>query len=416
MPWPPGRPRPSSSNDPLGVRESAPLLIVADTGHALTALTKAARARSHATVVAVTGSVGKTSTKEMLALALARLGATHASHGNLNNEWGVPLSLSRLPQTAKFGVFEAGMNHAGEIAPLSRLLLPDLAIITTVEAVHLGNFPSIEAIANEKAEIFAGMDASGVAIINFDNAHYEQLAAAARRRGLERVIGFGEGAEAPVRLLAYRANALGSAVQADIMGRTLAYEIGAPGRHLALNSVAALAAVAAAGGNLDQAASALANFRALAGRGARFAVPLPGGELVVIDEAYNAGPASMRAAIAVLAETPCQGRRVAALGDMLELGADGPALHAALARTLIDARIDLVFTAGPLMRHLHEALPAAVRGEHAASADALLPTLTRRLRAGDALLVKGSNASAMSRVVRALKSTGDVPPRKAANG
>jgi len=377
---------------------------VADTQVGLERLGRAARARTDARIVAVTGSVGKTSTKEMLAAALSSIGDTHWSGGSLNNHWGVPLSLSRMPACARFGVFELGMNHAGEIAGLTTQVRPHVALITTVEAVHLEFFASVEAIADAKAEIFRGVEADGAAIINGDNPHVERLAAAARAAGIARIIRFGSGGDADARLLSVAADGPGSIVEARIFGQTLRYRLGLAGRHMALNSVAVLAAVKAVGCDPVAASAALCALTGLAGRGQRVTIPVRGGEALLIDESYNASPASVRAALAVLASTPVEGagRRVAVLCDMRELGAQGPALHRGLADTLASTGIDKVFTVGPLMRALADSLPAAQRGGWNETAAAMAPQLASALQPGDVVMVKGSFGIRMADIVKPL--------------
>jgi UDP-N-acetylmuramoyl-tripeptide--D-alanyl-D-alanine ligase len=382
----------------------APLLVVPDVLQALSDLAAAARARSTARIAGVTGSVGKTSSKEALRLALAAEGETHASAASYNNHWGVPLSLARMPASARYGVFELGMNHAGEITPLARLVRPHVAVITTVEPVHLEYFGSLEAIADAKAEIFVGVEPGGAAVLNRDNPQFARLAAAAKAAGIAHVVSFGEAENAEARLLKLSLQPDGTAVHADIMGTEVTYKLGAPGRHLALNSLAVMAAAALLGADLALAGLALARLRAPPGRGARTRLRLPDGEALLIDESYNANPASMRAALALLAAAPTgrRGRRLAVLGDMLELGAEGAALHAALAQPVVTADIDLVFCAGPLMRALWEALPPERRGAYAPTAAALEPQVLAALRAGDAVMVKGSLGSRMGPIVKAL--------------
>ncbi len=399
---------------PEGLPPGANLLLVRDTFQALNQLGAAARQRSGARVVGVTGSVGKTSTKEMLRLILSEQAPTHASLGNLNNHWGVPLTLARMPMDSHFAVIEMGMNHAGEIEPLSRLARPHVAVITTVEAVHLEFFDSVAGIADAKAEIFAGLESGGVAVLNRDNPHYDRMAAKARAQGVE-VIGFGEHVEAQARLIKYVAHPNCSCVAAEFMGQALTYKIGVPGRHWVLNSLAALAAAQALGADLAQAGLALASIAAPKGRGERHLRPWRDGEIEIIDDSYNASPASMRAAFAVLAmakPSAPRGRRIAALGDMLELGATAAEAHAELAPAVLEHGIDLVFTAGPLMQGLHDALPPERRGAHAADSAALIDVLRAVLRPGDVLLVKGSLGSRMGRVVDNLL----MPAPRAASG
>ena len=383
----------------------APLLIVPDVLEALRDLARAARARMSAKVIAVTGSVGKTSTKEALRLALSAEGETHASIASYNNHWGVPLSLARCPAGAKYAVFEIGMNHAGEITPLTQLVRPHVGIITGIEPVHLEYFGSLEKIADAKAEIFSGVEPGGAVVLNRDNAQYERLATAARAAHIERIVSFGEHAAADARLIQFSLQADGSTVEGRILGQTVTYKVGAPGRHLVLNSLAVLAAVSLVGADLALAALALNNLKPASGRGARTMLSVPGGKALLIDESYNANPASMRAAIALLGGAPVgkRGRRIAVLGDMLELGPAGAELHRALADTIETAEIDLVFCSGPLMRALWEALPSRARGGYAETAAGLESTVLAAIQAGDAVMVKGSLGSRMGPIVRALE-------------
>ena len=383
----------------------APLLIVPDVLAALRDLARAARVRSNAKVIGVTGSVGKTGTKEALKLALAASGATHASVASYNNHWGVPLSLARCPETARYAVYEMGMNHAGEIEPLTRLVRPHVAIITAVEPVHLEFFGSVEAIADAKAEIFRGLEAGGAAVINRDNPQFERLARAASGAGVARVVSFGEHARSDARLIKSSLHPDRSTVQARILGADVTYKLGAPGKHVVLNSLAVLAAVSLVGADLALAAVALAGILPAAGRGARIALDLGGGSALLIDESYNANPASMRAAIALLgqAEIGPRGRRIAVLGDMLELGLSGAALHRKLAQPVLACGIDLVFCCGPLMRALWEALPSERRGGYAENSGALETELITAVRPGDAVMVKGSLGSRMEPIVKALE-------------
>lgn len=388
---------------PEDVPADAPLLLVADTQAGLEALGRAGRARSGARYVAVTGSVGKTSTKEALRHVLSAQAPTAASAASYNNHIGVPLTLARVPRNARYAVIEIGTNHPGEIEPLAHQARPHVAIVTTVAAVHLENFGSVDEIAREKAAIMAGME-SGIAVLNRDNPYFDALAGYARQYGVARIVGFGRDDRADMRLIDSAADAGGSRAFVRYEGRELAYRIGAPGEHWVLNSLAVLAAVDALGGDVDAAARALDTVAAPAGRGARHRVAMAHGTLELIDESYNASPTSMRAAFAVLAQaTPgANGRRIAVLGDMLELGPDSPALHAALAEALIAARVDLVFTCGSLMENLHDALPAAMRGAHATNSAALLPLVRETLRAGDVVTVKGSLGSKMKLAVEAI--------------
>jgi UDP-N-acetylmuramoyl-tripeptide--D-alanyl-D-alanine ligase len=383
----------------------APLLIVPDVLEALRALAAAARARTHAKVIGVTGSVGKTSTKEALRLALSKDGETHASVASYNNHWGVPLSLARCPAAARYAVLEMGMNHAGEIEPLSRLARPDVAIITTIAPVHLEFFGTLNKIADAKAEIFVGLEKDGVAIVNRDIAQFAHLKRRAKQAGVSRVVSFGEHAEADARLLKCALHADCSTVQADILGHELTYKIGAPGRHLVDNSLAVLAATVLVGADLALAALALSEFQPASGRGTRFEIELPEGNALLIDESYNANPASMAASLALLGQMQIgsRGRRIAVLGDMLELGSRGRALHRGLVEPVLANSVDLVFCCGPLMKALWEALPAGRRGGYAEESGALEPQVLSAIRAGDAVMVKGSLGSRMGPIVKALQ-------------
>jgi UDP-N-acetylmuramoyl-tripeptide--D-alanyl-D-alanine ligase len=382
------------------------LLAVPDTQAGLEALAIAARARSAAKIVAVTGSVGKTGTKEALATVLGGQGATHASSGNLNNQIGMPLSLARMPAASRFGVFEIGMNHAGEIAPLSAMLRPHAAIVTTVEAVHLEHFPDVAAIADAKAEIFTGLDRDGVAILNRDNVWFDRLTMRATERGVGRIWSFGSAADATARLTDIVSDAAGSVVSATVLGRPVRFHLPLPGRHQAQNALAVLLGVAALDGDVAMGAAALEALAPVKGRGVTTEVMLPGGGAFrVVDETYNASPAAVRAVLAVFGMTPPQapgGRRLVVLGDMLELGGRGPAEHAGLADALLAARVDGVFTAGPLSRHLHDALPLELRGVHAADSTVLATAVAGAVQPGDIVLVKGSAGSRMAAVVSAL--------------
>lgn len=383
----------------------APLLVVDDVLDGLRDLARAARARLTGKVIAVTGSVGKTSTKEALRLVLSREGETHASAASYNNHWGVPLSLARCPADTRFAVFELGMNHAGEIGPLSRLVQPDIAIITTIAPVHLEYFASVDAIADAKAEIFEGLVEGGVAILNRDNAQFNRLCDRALDARVSRVVSFGEEAGADARLIKCVLQPDFSSVQARILGDDVTYKLGAPGRHLAMNSLAVLAAAKLAGADLAMAALALAGLQPASGRGTRIMLEAPGGRALLIDESYNANPVSMAAAIALLgqAQPGPRGRRIAVLGDMLELGAQSGELHRSLAQPIVDHAVDLVFCAGPAMRNLWEALPSNRRGGYANDSQALEPQVIDAVAGGDAIMIKGSFGSKMTPIVKALQ-------------
>ena len=400
---------------------NAPLLVVADVLEGLRALARAARARSHAKFIGVTGSVGKTGTKEALRLALSADGETHASAASYNNHWGVPLSLARCPQSARHAVLEIGMNHAGEIVPLTRLVRPHIAIITTIEPVHLEFFPSIEAIADAKAEIFQGIEPGGAIVINRDNAHFERLQRLAKDAGLGRIVTFGEHAKADARLIKFALQADSSTAQARILGVDVTYKLGAPGRHVVLNSLAVLAAASLADADLALAALALSNLAPSSGRGARLTLDLPGGPALLIDESYNANPASMRAALALLGQAPVgpRGRRIAVLGEMLELGPKGAALHRDLVDPIVENAVELVFCAGPLFHSFWQALPPERRGSYALTSAELEADVLGALREGDAVMVKGSLGSKMGPIVKALSrqySTQDARQAVSAQG
>ncbi|MCX5515936.1 UDP-N-acetylmuramoylalanyl-D-glutamyl-2, 6-diaminopimelate--D-alanyl-D-alanine ligase [Kaistia algarum] len=398
-------------------RMTVPLVVVSDVLKALEGLGRAARARSSARIAAVTGSVGKTTTKEMLALALAESGRTHFSPASFNNHWGVPLTLARMPADARYAVFEIGMNHAGEITPLTAQVRPHVAIVTTVEPVHLEYFPDgIAGIAAAKAEIFTGVEPGGVAILNRDNPLYETLALKAIEAGIDRILGFGEAADAEGRLISADLQADQSLVVASLLGREVAFTIGAPGRHIVQDALAVLLAVAELGGDVDKAAASFAGLAAPKGRGSRHRLHIGDGEGLLIDESYNANPTSMRAAISVLGnvERADGGRRIAVLGDMLELGPESPQLHAGLAEPLVAAGIERVFLAGPNMAALWQVLPPAMQGYYAEKASDLDPILGAEITAGDVVMVKGSNGSRMAGVVDALKLR-FAPPEPAAH-
>lgn len=379
-----------------------PLYIVDDTLASMENLGRAARARGEAKIIAVTGSVGKTGTKEALRAALGASGPTHASAASYNNHWGVPLTLARMPRASRFGVFEIGMNHSGEITPLTGMVRPHVAVVTTIAPVHLEHFASLDAIAEAKAEIFLGLEPGGAAIIHADIPQFDLLNARARASRAGRVLSFGEHAGADAQLISFEARETGSMVSAKVLGEAVTFYLGAPGRHLAVNGLAVLLAAVCAGADLHASARALGAFEAPAGRGQRTGLAAAGGNFTLIDESYNANPASMRAALALLGEAAA-GRRVAVLGDMLELGPDAARLHAELSEAIAENRVDTVFAAGPLMRGLYDALPPGVRGAWKEKSDGLEDVLAEALGAGDVVMVKGSNGSRMGPVVAALK-------------
>ncbi len=381
---------------PAALRDDPRLLHVADSFAALHALGRAARARFTGRLVAVTGSVGKTTTKEMLRAALSAIGETHAAEASHNNHWGVPLTLARLPHHA-FCVCEIGMNHPGEIAPLAALARPHVAVVTTVAAAHIGHMGSLEAIAVEKGSLFGALAAGGAAIFPAAAAHADRLAGQALAAGAC-LVRFGDGAQADARLDDLVLGAEGSSGTVLLDGRQVPLRLAAPGRHMAMNALACLAAVHALGADAVLAAAALARFVPPAGRGALR--PLLGGDAALLDESYNASGASMRAALAVLALMPAR-RRVAVLGDMLELGRFARAEHEDLNQSVRESA-DVVYCSGDMMKFLFDTLPETMRGGHAADARSLAPVVLSALRTGDVVLVKGSYGSRMRDVVSAL--------------
>ncbi len=403
------------SRAPDNAPSDKPLLVVRDTLEGLCDLARAARARNFGKRIGVTGSAGKTSTKEMLRCALAPAGAVHAADKSFNNHLGVPLTLAQTPMGADFGVYEIGMNHAGEITPLTQLVQPDVAIVTTVGQAHLENLGSIENIAEAKAEIFRGVPVEGAAVLPIDNDHYERLRVRAAAAGIGRIVTFGAAQEADARLLDYRTDGVVSQIQAELFGERLTFTLGAPGRHQAMNALAVLAAVHLVSASTKDAAEALASFGAAPGRGARIPLTLPSGRaILLLDESYNANPASARAALEILGATPAAkgARRIVVFGDMLELGPDAERLHAALATPIVEAGVAKVYAAGPLSAALWAQLPGSLkalhepeRGEAAARriAEALLATLEE----GDIVMVKGSNASKVHAVVDCLRRAGE---------
>ncbi len=387
----------------------APHVLVEDTSRALEMLAAAARARVSAKVIGVTGSVGKTGVKEAIFAALERSsrGRAHRSIRSYNNHVGVPLSLSRMPQRSTFGVFEMGMNHAGEIAALTAQVRPDVAVITTIAPAHIEMLGSEEAIADAKAEIFQGLQHGGTAVIPADSEHFERLRDAALAAGA-RVIGFGRAAHADMRLLDAVPDASGgSLVTACMGGQRICYSVAEPGEHWISNSLCVLAAVEAAGGDIGSAGLALAEMGGLKGRGARLRVKVTGGHALLIDESYNANPASMRATLAQLGQTPAT-RRIAVLGAMKELGDFGPRFHAQLGEPLAHADVDYAVLVGTEMADLARELGKGsanklgkpLRFAHCENSGEAIAALEEfGLLGGDAILVKGSNSVGLSRLV-----------------
>lgn len=401
---------------PTGLLADRPYLLVDDTLGALWRLGAAARSRSKARIIAVTGSAGKTSTKEALRHCLAAEAMTAASRSSLNNHWGVPLSLSRMDPKATYGVFELGMNNPGEILELARLVRPHIAIITTVTTAHIGNFTSVTQIAAAKAEVFRAVEPGGTAVLNREHPLFHYLRALAQEAGVAHVVGFGAHDDAEARFISCDRDGEGSTIKADILGTVVRYRLPLPGWHMAANSLAALSAVALAGADLTRAAASIESLSPVPGRGAQRRITGPNGPFLLIDDSYNANPASMRAAFDVLSHiTPEKGgQRIAVLGDMLELGAESDRLHERLASGLADAA-DRVFCCGPHMAALFAALPKGKRGAHAPDSRALAPLIAHEVRSGDVVLVKGSLGSRMAEIVAALVEL-ETPVRHVVNG
>lgn len=372
-----------------------PRLRVDDTLAALGRMGAFARMRFGGRVVAITGSVGKTTTKEMLRLILAQHAPTHAAVASYNNHWGLPLTLARLPRDATFCIAEIGMNHAGEIEPLSLLTRPHVALITTVEKAHIGHLGSLEAIAEEKAAILRGLEQGGVAVLPADTPMLPRLLRAAE--GV-RVVTFGAG-DADARMISNETDADGTSAVLLVSDDTVRLRLAAPGRHMAMNALAAVTTAAALGVSPRDACAALSEFVPVAGRGARRTIVVPRGEAMLLDESYNGNGTSMRAALSVLSLLP--GRRIAVLGDMLELGHEAAAEHVALVQA-VNESADFLFCCGPMMRLLYDAIPVAKRGAHAPDAATLAAMMPDVIRPGDAILVKGSLGSRMKQVVIAL--------------
>ena len=391
---------------PVDGVDATKLVIVKDVEKALQDLGAAGRARSHAKVVGITGSVGKTGAKEMIAAALRANGSVYATKGNLNNHLGVPLNLANMPLDVDYAVIEMGMNHAGEIKPLSVMAQPHVSLITTVDAVHIEFFANVEAIADEKAAIFDGMR-GGVAVLNADNAQFERLKKHAQARGMDRILAFGTGKNALCRMNQYAIDDTHSVIEATIAGTTMSYRIGTIGKHWALMSVAVLGVVDALHADLAKAAAALEQFREPKGRGEIKKLSVKGGNLRLVDDCYNASPVSMKGAIEKIAEmrdaAPEPVRTVVVLGDMLELGEHAEDLHVGLVPTLVNNQMDLVFAAGTFMEKMYHALPETMRGAYKPTSRELAPVVVEALQANDLVLVKGSRGSRMDVVVDAIE-------------
>ncbi|GLQ78623.1 UDP-N-acetylmuramoyl-tripeptide--D-alanyl-D-alanine ligase [Mesorhizobium huakuii] len=385
-------------------RLTAPIIVVEDVLVALEKLGVAARARSRAKIIAVTGSAGKTTTKEALRHVLSAVGKVHASAQSFNNHWGVPLTLARMPDDCDYAVFEIGMNHPDEIRPLVKMVRPHVAIVTIIAAAHLGFFRNLDEIAKAKAEIFEGLEPEGAAVLNRDDARFKLLDKMAHAAGVEHVYGFGENARSTFKLTKCELHADHSDIAARIGGRDMIARIGAPGRHMVQNVLAVLGAAQLVGADLDKVAIALADLSAERGRGKRHVLRHPQGPITLIDESYNANPASMAAAMALLNATPVagEGRRIAVLGDMLELGEHSAKLHAALADLIVGTGTQTVFLGGPEMRALAQALPEDIKTEYRAGVEELKPVLLAALKPGDVVMIKSSKGIGFAKLVDAL--------------
>ena len=380
---------------------TAPLIVVDDVLAGLEKLALAARARTNAKVIAVTGSAGKTTTKEALRHCLSAVGKVHASAASFNNHWGVPLTMARMPADADYGVFEIGMNHKGEIRNLVRFVQPDIAIITIIAAAHLGFFKSLDEIAAAKSEIFEGLVAGGTAVLNRDDSRYRLLENAAKAAGVKNILGFGENARSTFKLVRCELQPDHSNMIARIAGQDIFVKVGAPGRHIVQNALAVLGAAHEAGADIAKVAARLATLSAEKGRGERHQLEIGRGTFTLIDESYNANPASMRAALALLgAQTVSgEGRRIAVLGDMLELGRHSARLHRELAEAIAEGKIDKVFLAGSEIKVLAEALPVEFQAEYCESVAELIHNVSQQIRAGDVVMVKSSNGIGFSKLV-----------------
>jgi UDP-N-acetylmuramoyl-tripeptide--D-alanyl-D-alanine ligase len=388
-------------------------LMVTDTFKAMQDLGNAARARTAAKIIGITGSVGKTGTKEMLGRAFSAIGQTHYSEKSLNNHWGVPLSLARMEAGTDYAVFEMGMNHANEISPLSQMVKPHIAIITTIAATHIEHFSDgLDGIARAKSEIFAGMDKHGIAILNRDIPQFDLILSEANRQGISKIFSFGTHEKSDARLMDCVVASNGTLIKAIIMGESITFSMKDAGPHNAMNVMSVLLSIKLIGGDLTKAISALKDIEPPAGRGKREQINIGdiNNPITLIDESYNASPIAMQAAFKVMAliDPGRGGRRIAILGDMYELGNDSAKMHRDLAMPLRAAGIDLVYTCGPLMKNLYDALPEQNRGAHNDDAPEMAKIVPEVLVPGDVVLVKGSRGGGdkprMQLVVEALRA------------
>lgn len=385
-----------------------PMIVVDDVLAALTRLGIASRARSKAQIIAVTGSVGKTTTKEALRHVLSDCGKVHASAASFNNHWGVPLTLARMPEDTDYGVFEIGMNHHDEIRPLVKMVQPHVAVITLIAPAHLGHFANLEEIAVAKAEIFEGVLPGGYALLNRDDKRFKQLETLAVAAGIEHITTFGENARSTYKLRDLVMKTDCSCITASLGGQEAAVKISAPGRHIVQNMLPVMGAAHLVGADMTKVVLALASLQAEAGRGAQYRLRHGDGTFTLIDESYNANPASMRAALSLLESTEPQGegiekgRRIAVLGDMLELGKQSSKLHGDLARPIVDAHVNMLFIGGAHMSALKSAMPAEIQVEYRESVDELLPLVVKAVRPGDVVMIKSSKSIGFVKIVNAL--------------
>jgi UDP-N-acetylmuramoyl-tripeptide--D-alanyl-D-alanine ligase len=391
----------SESKLPAMGRLTVPMIVVPDVLKGLEQLGVASRARSGAQIIAVTGSAGKTTTKEALRHVLSSVGNVHASAASFNNHWGVPLTLARMPLDTEYGIFEIGMNHPGEIRPLVKMVRPHIAIVTIIAAAHLGFFKNLDEIAKAKAEIFEGIVEDGYAILNRDDQRFRKLELLAKEAGVKNILGFGENQRSKFKLMKYKPLADCSCITARIDGMDVAVKIGAPGRHIVQNSLAVLGAAWLAGADRAKVALAFGTLEAEKGRGRQHKLKVKGGYFTLIDESYNANPASMAAALSLVASYPIegQGRRIAVLGDMLELGKHSKKLHEDLAVPIADGKINTLFLAGTLMSALRDILPVELAVEYRQSVDELKALLAGSVRSGDVVVIKSSNGIGFSKLV-----------------
>ena len=391
---------------PPNLSKQAPIVIVDDTLKSLHALGKASRRRAEALIIAVTGSVGKTSTKNALCQALNSQGRTTCSQASHNNLWGVPLSLSRMAREDQFGIFEIGMNHPGEISPLSKMVSPNIAIITNVEPAHTENFDSLELIAEAKAEIFDGLQENGVAVLNADNKFFSNLKNRCNAVGIKNILTFGSTNDADTKLISLLSDCQSSSVEASVLGKRISYRVSLPGQHEVMNSLATLTAIYAAGADIPKAAATLGRLSPLPGRGKIYQLKVSNGSIRLIDESYNANPASVRAALENFGNTKIEPpvRRIAVLGDMLELGKNSETYHLTLAPTLLKNRVEKIFTVGNQMEKLFYSLPSKMQCFCSVDVKEVTGEILEILQPNDLVLVKGSNAIGMAAIVSEIRA------------